>query len=76
MDGRIAGFPDLDGADLQFSVTGPELAAFKRLLNLPDSVTGAFDLKGSVTSGEDGADVVQFTMATPLVNFNSGGAAG
>ena len=64
MQGSIGRLDRLRDATLEFQARGQDIARLRKLLRLPGVATGAFDITGTVKSGESGVELVNVEAST------------
>ena len=55
LDGTLANFPELDGANLNLKVGGDDLSRFRELFDLPGAASGRFEIAGALKVSPDGS---------------------
>jgi len=64
LEGIVDGLPGLDAANLHLNVAGPDLAPFSKMLGLPGSFTGPFELDITIEQSIGAVAVVAARLAT------------
>ncbi|MDH5345766.1 MAG: AsmA family protein, partial [Gammaproteobacteria bacterium] len=73
---EIPRFPDLHDADIELSIVGPDVAHFRKMLNLPGTATGAFSLLAELETRDDGIEIAFLRAETSLGRLEAEGVLG
>jgi uncharacterized protein involved in outer membrane biogenesis len=73
---EIPNFPDVDDADIELSIEGPDIGRFRKVLNLPGAATGAFSLVADVKTSDDGVELAKLRVETSLGTVEASGTLG
>ncbi|MBL8201617.1 MAG: AsmA family protein [Chromatiales bacterium] len=65
LNGTVAQYTALKGNDLELRFRGADLGRFRAFLSLPPSLGGAFDISGTLRSG-DGGELINVSATTVL----------
>ncbi|MDX1380029.1 MAG: AsmA family protein [Xanthomonadales bacterium] len=71
--GTLPAFPSLDGARMQGTARGQDIAQFRELVGLPGLAEGPFELDAAITQQEGGTEAIDARLETGLGELNVAG---
>lgn len=76
LDALLSNFPSLDASRIKLSITGDDVAQFRRLLGVPGIATGPFEVHGRLDVSRDDVELLEIEIKTDLGQVNLSGTLG
>jgi uncharacterized protein involved in outer membrane biogenesis len=76
LDALLSNFPSLDASRIKLSITGDDVAQFRRLLGVPGIATGPFEVHGRLDVSLDEVELLELEIKTALGQVNLSGTLG
>jgi hypothetical protein len=73
LDGTLANFPELSGANLNLKVGGEDLERFRTLFGLPGAASGRFEITGALKVLPEGKELIDVNLKTEIAELRING---
>jgi len=76
LEGKLGKFPGLDDSTVRLTVSGDDIAQFRKLLGITGPAKGPFELKGALDVSPDGAELLNVELTNALGTATVSGSLG
>ncbi|HEY5775228.1 MAG TPA: AsmA-like C-terminal region-containing protein [Xanthomonadales bacterium] len=76
LDAKFTNFPGLDASRVKLTITGDDIAQFRKLLNISGPASGAFELNGTLDVSPEGAELLDVDFVNSLGHVTLAGTLG